>query len=164
MKKGKPKDFCQKTCFLKECTPSAAPSAAPSAPPSAAPSTSPSVEGQCEDNQTVQFKVPKTNGGKKVTKCKKIKEKDCGTAFDFQKEVNGVKKGKPEYFCQKTCNPTECCKDGTDKYKIMNKDGEKVDGKYRCQKIKDKDYCKGKLRTGEKLKDVCNVSCDPACE
>merc|ERR1712238_565377 len=108
MKKGKPKDFCQKTCFLKECTPSALPSAAPSAPPSAAPSTSPSVEGQCEDNSTVRFEVPKTNGGKKVTKCKNIKKKDCSTAFAFQKEVGGMKKGKPKDFCQKTCFLKEC--------------------------------------------------------
>jgi len=144
-------------------SPSAKPSGSPSvssAAPSAAPSTSPSVEGQCEDNSTVQFKVPKNNGKKKETKCKNIKEKDCDTTFKLKKKVDGVSKGKPQDFCQETCNPTLCCKDGTDKdYKIKTKNGEKMRGKFSCQKIKEEDYCKGKLRTGEKLKDVCKRSC-----
>merc|ERR1712238_347058 len=139
-------------------SPSATPSGSPSvssAAPSAAPSTSPSVEGQCEDNSTVQFKVPKNNGKKKETKCKNIKEKDCDTTFKLKKEVDGVSKGKPQGFCQETCNPTLCCKDGTDKdYKIKNKKGKNVRGKFSCQKIKKKGFCKGKLRTGEKLKDI----------
>jgi len=72
-----------------------------------------------------------------------------------------VKKGKPKDFCQETCNPKECCKDGTDTdYKIKNKKGEKVEGKFSCKKIKKKGYCKGKLKTGEKLKNVCKESCD----
>jgi len=146
-------------------SPSAAPSASPSAAPSAAPSTSPSVEIQCEDNSKVRFKVPKNNGKKKNTKCRKIKEKDCGTEFKFKKMVDGVSKGKPQDYCQETCNPTICCKDGTDTdYKIRTKNGKKVKGQFSCQKIKEEDYCKGKLQTGEKLKDVCRASCVPACE
>merc|ERR1712238_108251 len=145
-------------------SPSAKPSGSPSvssAAPSAAPSTSPSVEGQCEDNPTVRFKVPKNNGKKKKTKCKNIKEKDCGTQFKFKNKVDGVvSKGKPQDLCQETCNPTLCCKDGTDKdYKIKNKKGKNVKGEFNCKKIKKKGYCKGKLRTGEKLKDICKRSC-----
>ena len=78
----------------------------------------------------------------------------------MKKKVDGVKKGKPKEFCQKTCNPTECCKDGTAMdYEIKTKEGTNVNGIYSCLKIKDENYCKGKLQTGEKLKDVCNVSC-----
>mmetsp|Transcript_53567 Transcript_53567/g.61849 ORF Transcript_53567/g.61849 Transcript_53567/m.61849 type:complete len:117 (+) Transcript_53567:164-514(+) len=44
-------------------------------------------------------------------------------------------------------------------YKIKTKEGKKVKGKFNCQQIKEEDYCKGKLRTGEKLKDVCKRSC-----
>ena len=44
-------------------------------------------------------------------------------------------------------------------YKIKTKEGTNVNGEYSCLKIKDEDYCKGKLQTGEKLKDVCNASC-----
>jgi len=105
--------------------------------------------------------IPNKKEKIKKKKCTQIKEKDCDTEYDFKKEINGVKKGKPKDFCQKTCYPTECCKkDGTAKdYKIKNKEGENVKGKYSCKKIEKKGYCKGKLRTGEKLKDVCNVSC-----
>jgi len=149
--KGKPQDFCQKTCNPTLCL---------SAAPSAAPSTTPNDELTCEDNSIVQFKVPNNNGKKKNTKCNRIEEKDCGTTFKFKKMVAGVSKGKPQDFCQETCNPILCCKDGTDKdYKIKTKNGEKVRGKFSCQKIKEEDYCKGKLRTGEKLKDVCKRSC-----
>ena len=69
-----------------------------------------------------------------------------------------MKKGKPKDFCQKTCNPTKCCKDGTTTdYTIKTKEGKNLKGKKSCQKIKNKDYCKGKLQTGEKLKDICNI-------
>merc|ERR1712238_467503 len=122
--------------------PSAAPTTRPSAAPSAASSTSPSVEVQCEDNSKVKFQVPKNNGKQKNTKCKKIKEKDCGTEFTFKKMVDSMSKGKPQDLCHKTCNPTVCCTDGTDKdYKIKTKKGKKVKGKFSCQKIKEKDYC-----------------------
>jgi len=95
------------------------------------------------------------------TKCNKIEDKDCDTKFKFKKMVAGVSKGKPQEFCQKTCNPTLCCKDGTDKdYKIKNKEGKKVKGRFSCKKIKNKGYCKGKLKTGEKLKNICKESCD----
>jgi len=114
----------------------------------------------CEDNKKVQFKVPNQNGKKKITKCNKIKKKDCDTKFKLKKKSDGVSKGKPKDFCQETCNPTLCCKDGTDKdYKIKNKKGEKVKGKFSCKKIKKKGYCKGKLKTGQKLRDVCKASC-----
>jgi len=45
-------------------------------------------------------------------------------------------------------------------YKIKTKEGKKVKGKFSCKKIKKKGYCKGKLKTGEKLKNVCKESCD----
>ena len=86
--------------------------------------------------------------------------KDCDKEYNLKKKVDGVKKGKPKDFCQKTCNPTECCKDRTaTDYKIKTKEGKNVNGNYSCQKIKDGVYCKGKLQTSGKLKDVCNVSC-----
>jgi len=44
-------------------------------------------------------------------------------------------------------------------YKIKTKEGKKVKGKFSCKKIKKKGYCKGKLKTGQKLKDVCKASC-----
>jgi len=147
--------------------PSALPCGSPSGQPSSNPSSSLSVSLSvtCEDNSIVKFKVPKNNGEKKNTKCNKIKEKDCDTTFKFKKKVDGVKEGKPKDFCKETCNPKECCKDGTDiDYKIKTKEGTNVSGKFSCEKIKRKGYCKGKLRTGEKLKDVCKASCDRACE
>merc|ERR1712238_197280 len=89
--------------------PSAAPTARPSAAPSAASSTSPSVEVQCENDSKVRFQVPKSNGKQKNTKCKKIKEKDCGTEFTFKKRVDSMSTGKPQDFCHKSCNLTVCC-------------------------------------------------------
>merc|ERR1712028_189012 len=88
--------------------PSSAPSAYPGAAPSNAPFTTPNDEVTCEDNSKVRFKVPDNNGKKKNTKCNKIKKKDCDTKFKFKKKVDGAKKGKPQDFCQKTCNPTLC--------------------------------------------------------
>jgi len=130
--------------------------------PTSSPTISSPTSSTCEDNSIVKFIVTNKNGKTKKKKCKKIKEKDCGKEFDFKKKVDGVEKGKPKDFCQETCNPKECCKDGTDKdYKIKDKKGKKVEGKYSCESIKDGGYCKkGKLqKTGEKLKDVCKVSC-----
>jgi len=127
----------------------------PSEVPTEVPTASP-VETTCEDNKKVQFKIGKK---KKKTKCKKIKLKHCNKKYKMKK-VDGVKKGKPKDYCLKTCNPTKCCIDGTAlDYKIMTKEGTNVIGKYSCLEIKDGDYCKGKLQTGKKLKDVCNVSC-----
>jgi len=182
VKKGKPKDFCLETCNPTLCeSPSTSPSKHPSESPSESPSVSPSESSSvapsstisaspsatpndeviCEDNSIVQFKVPNNKGKKKNTKCNKIKEKDCKTKFTLKKKIDGAKKGKPKDFCLETCNPTLCCKDGTEKdYKIKNNEGIKVKGEFSCKKIKKKGYCTGKLKTGEKLKDVCKESCD----
>jgi len=89
-------------------TPSAAPSATPNAAPSATPSTTPIAEVTCENNSTVKFQIFRSNGKKKNTKCNKIKEKDCDTTFQFKKMVDGVSEGKPQDFCQYTCNLLLC--------------------------------------------------------
>jgi len=123
--KGKPQDFCQETCNPTLCeSPSTSPSKRPSespsesssvspsenrsGAPSAAPSATPNDEVTCEDNSIVQFMVPNNKGEKKNTKCNKIKKKDCDTKFKLKKRVDGVSKGKPQDFCQETCNPTLC--------------------------------------------------------
>merc|ERR1712238_645201 len=111
--------------------PSNTPTNTPTNAPTAAPiDVSPNDEETCEDNSIVRFKIVKSNGKTKYTKCNKIKEKDCDTKVKCKEKVNGVKKGKPKDFCLETCNPTLCCKDGTDKYRIKNKEGEKVNGKF----------------------------------
>merc|ERR1712238_76872 len=91
-------------------SPSAAPSASPSAGPSASQSESPSAppEVTCEDNSTVQFTFFSRYGNKKYKKCNQIKETDCGTKYKLKEKVDGVKKGKPQDFCQKTCNFIFC--------------------------------------------------------
>mmetsp|Transcript_9544 Transcript_9544/g.11089 ORF Transcript_9544/g.11089 Transcript_9544/m.11089 type:complete len:96 (+) Transcript_9544:178-465(+) len=45
-------------------------------------------------------------------------------------------------------------------YKIKTKEGKKVKGKFSCKKIKKKGYCKGKLKTVEKVKSVWKECCD----
>jgi len=113
------------------------------------------VEITCKDNKKSRFKI-----GKKKKKCKQIKPNQCDTEYKLKK-VDGVNKGKPKDFCQKTCYPTECCKDKTaNDYRIETKEGANIKGKFSCQKIKDNDHCKGKLQTsGKKLKKLCPKSC-----
>jgi len=131
-----------------------------SASPSLSPTASP-VELTCKDNKKVKFLIPKKKDKFKKTKCKKLKEKDCDKEYDLQKKVDGVKNGKPKDFCVCTCNPKECLKDDpANDFRILSKDKKPVKGKFSCLKIKEEGYCKGKVKTtGEKLKNVCKLSC-----
>merc|ERR1712238_319106 len=127
-------------------------------PGSASPTISPIVEITCKDNEKIKFMVGKK---KKKKKCKQIKPNQCDTEYKLKKKVDGVNKGKPKDFCQKTCYPTECCKDETaNDYRIETKEGANIKGKFSCQKIKANDHCKGKLQTGgTKLEKLCPKSC-----
>merc|ERR1712238_210952 len=77
------------------------------------------------------------------------KKKYCDTKFKLEKEIDGVSKGKPQDFCQETCNPTLCtpsptdddCKDIDDEIELTK------EGTTKCRKIGKKGWC------GEKVKD-----------